>query len=48
MTLTASTIPTSASFCMVVCVDVTNATTGTKPLCLTTDKIDSTRKIIEN
>jgi hypothetical protein len=32
---------------MVVCVDVTIVTTGSKPLFLTTAKIDSARKIVE-
>ncbi len=44
ITLTASAMPTNASFCMIVCVDVIIVTTGSKPLFLTTAKIDSVRK----
>ena len=46
ITLTASTMPTNASFCIMVCVDVTIVTTGSKPLFLITDKIDSVKKLL--
>jgi hypothetical protein len=40
-------MPTSASFCIVICVDVTIVTTGSRPLFLITAKIDSVRNIVE-
>ena len=44
MTLIASAIPSNASFCMVLCVDVIIVTIGCKPLFLTTANIDSAKK----